>query len=147
MPIVHVKLQDRPKSLDIDEKLPEILRTPSGTVLLEIQGVINVGETPLVRTELDLGSLETESTHEEIPIGAIDLSQVTEAGSPVILEMGKSQLLRGKVVKLGVPLAILEVSAATDTSDNSEAEVPVLDVITHKAVFSARPEPVVSKST
>lgn len=143
MPKVHLKLQNLPKNPDVNEKLPEILRTPSGTVMLEIQGVINVGETPLIRTELDLGPQKRDFSSEEIAIGKIDLNQVTEAGSTVVLEMGKTQLLRGKVVKLGVPLAILEVSA---TTENGESELPVLEVITHKAVFSTRPEPVVSKS-
>ena len=131
MPSARLKLCPRETATG----LPEVLRTPAGTVLLEIQGQINVGPTPLLRTELDApGTAAALAEASPALIGDVDLARVDEQGAPVTLAV-ESQLLRGSVVKLAAPLAVLDVSAG------EAPEVPVVDVITHKLVFSKRPEP------
>lgn len=55
------------------------------------------------------------------------------------LVVAGSQLLRGNIQKLAAPLAVLDVS------NGDEPEIPVVDIITHKVVFSKRPEPMLAE--
>lgn len=98
-------------------------------------------------------------------VGDFDFSDVENGGSEVVLKIGKFQRLRGKITKLKMPLAVLrmdppkdaaapgeEVPGSQRTDDlrheiandrNAGVEVPIVDIIYHKIVFSTRPEPIV----
>jgi chromosome transmission fidelity protein 8 len=73
-------------------------------------------------------------------------------GKNVTLIVGKHQRLRGEIVKLKNPLAILQMAGTdlpaigpTQLSQGvaDSVDIPIIEVITHKIVFNKRPEPVV----
>lgn len=133
MPSAKVVLRDEPS---IREKptgsFPQILNTSNGTMLVEIQGTVNIGDLPLTGEE--------DATERAQPI-----TQFTELGdlefdetnpNVVTLVVGQRQKLVGKVVKLAQPLAVMKMPASDDAS-----EIPVTQILTHKVLFSDRPEP------
>lgn len=133
MPSAKVVLRDEPSIREKPtQNFPQVLNTSNGTLLVEIQGTINVGEVPLTGEE--------DATERAQPI-----TQFTELGdiefgegnsNTVTLIVGNRQKLVGKVVKLAKPLAVMEMPPSADAS-----EIPVTQILTHKVVFSDRPEP------
>lgn len=133
MPSAKVVLRDEPS---IREKptgsFPQILNTSNGTMLVEIQGTVNIGDLPLTGEEdateraqpitqfTELGDLEFDETNPHV----------------VTLVVGQRQKLVGKVVKLAQPLAVMKMPSSDDAS-----EIPVTQILTHKVLFSDRPEP------
>lgn len=180
MPVAKITKKQYDPILSLNQILPKILQTPSGLALLEIQGSINIGNKTLSSAGgLGLGNVEGEDEDSEMKntlddeneedqsydqmhhIGEFDFSDVEAGGSEVTLRIGRFQRLRGKLVKLKFPLAVLRVdpnedsaAAATQESlaekratigENRDAivEIPILDIIYHKIHFSTRPEPIV----
>lgn len=108
--------------------LPSVLKTPSGLALLEIQGSIYVGSRPLIDFGHGLGLLqETQqdedneeedknylhfdnSTVELQKLGRFDFSNLEKGGNEVLLYIGDHQRLRGKIVQLKTPLAVLQMN-------------------------------------
>lgn len=127
MPSARVQLEPVKVGYE-NHSMPELLRTPSGVIMLEVQGVLNLGDNALYKTELDLHTAPNASR--PVLVGELDLSQSTEVG--IRLQVGTNQLLRGRLEKLKMPIAVLELST----------EIKALEVITHRLVFSSRPEPV-----
>lgn len=153
--------------------IPEILRTPSGTLLVEIQGTINVGTRPLITSDLDLQVKDQEYNDNDDDndcstdpimtsssaqfekavlrrLGRLDFSShLNGKGKEVVLDIGRHQRLRGKITQLDPPLALLHMNP-TDSPrvpltnvKPSSVVIPVVEVIRHKLVFNYRPEPVV----
>lgn len=119
-----------------------VVRLANGIALIEIQGALNKGSTPLVSSDTDL---RRESQTDDVlstDIGEIELEDEAENGSPATMIVGGQQLMRGKVVRLATPLALLELP-----SDLTEhCEINTLEVVTHKIVFNQRPEPYIPSS-
>jgi chromosome transmission fidelity protein 8 len=132
--------------------LPQLLQTPSGLALLELQGTINLPDQPEDSPELQsLGSQQT-------PIGRLvfpDYDPKEPANTAwmkrVYLYVGKHQRLTGEVKKL--PKAIAVIRKRTDGSvqnmemedgEKSESidELEIVEIVKHKILFSLRPEPV-----
>lgn len=184
MPVAHLSIKRRQN--DAIEK-PPIVNTPSGVALIEIQGTINVGSRPLTSSELHLSvnedeeesgvqALEFEPSAYERTIGRFDFSRMEQTGE-VVLDIGHHQRLRGKVVKLKSPLALVQMNPGVEREElearaqevgasqahsqsqaqskvagtsaqsvgnvNESVDIPVLEIITHKISFTARPEPIV----
>lgn len=112
--------------------LPKTLTTPFGLALVEIQGSIQVGDSPLVASNLTLDQANLDLGH--CTLGDIEFSG--SSGEATLL-VGKHQLLRGKIVKLPSPLAVLKIEPSQST------EIPVLGVVYYKLLFNNRPEPVI----
>uniref|UniRef100_A0A060T590 ARAD1B02772p n=1 Tax=Blastobotrys adeninivorans TaxID=409370 RepID=A0A060T590_BLAAD len=124
MPVAHLSIKRRQN--DAIEK-PPIVKTPSGVALIEIQGTINVGSQPLTSSELHLSvnedeqengvqALEFEPSAYERTIGRFDFSRMDQTGE-VVLDIGHHQRLRGKVVKLKNPLALLQMNPGVDREE------------------------------
>lgn len=176
MPVAILKKKQHDPAKNIEHILPRILQTPSGLALLEIQGSIHVGNKMLASIGgLGLESVENEdidmenkSEHEHQVedeengmdhIGEFDFSDIEAGGSQVTLRIGQFQRLRGKLVKLKSPLAVLRIDPKDDSTTTQESldekrrsigqnkdaivEIPVLDIIYQKILFSTRPEPIV----
>ncbi|PHH90611.1 hypothetical protein CDD83_3170 [Cordyceps sp. RAO-2017] len=119
--------------------LPQLLQTPSGLALLELQGTINFPDS---------------EPAEDVEIGKLDFPDyVPEAvGSAwmkrVHLYVGEHQRLTGEVKKLPRAVAVVrrrenqwhESSGGPvqEQGDNLE----VVEIVKYKLVFSNRPEPV-----
>lgn len=116
--------------------LPQLLRTPSGLALLELQGSLNFpsdqdGETPQIR----IGSLEFP----DYAPGAPDSAWMDR----VTLYVGPHQRLTGVVKKL--PRALAVVRRCRDSHPQpvtSAGDLEMVEIVEYKLVFSNRPEPV-----
>lgn len=127
----------------VQNRLPPVLRTPSGTIMMDIQGVINLGESPLITGELDVGVDKSSKEHKgPVRIGQFDYPDDAKDGSQVSLMIGNNQKLWGTLQKLKVPLAVLDM---TRRPEGDDAEIPVVDIIKYKALFNKRPEPVLNQ--
>ncbi|MCJ1464146.1 hypothetical protein MMC07_002759 [Pseudocyphellaria aurata] len=130
--------------------LPNLLQTPSGLAILEIQGSINTPPLPCV----DLPS--ASSAGAATPIGRLVFPHYSHSNSSeawmktVHLYIGRHQRLTGEVKKLANPLAVIRRRDITEEARREEArldneqgeELEILDLVYYKLLFSFRPEPV-----
>jgi chromosome transmission fidelity protein 8 len=104
--------------------LPEILHTPSGLALLELQG--SVLSDHEISEAINLGRLV---------FPADDFSQSTAwDGKRVFLFIGKHQRMAGEVKKLNKAIAVVRRGAQDD-------EVEIEEIVRYKMIFAHRPEP------
>lgn len=125
--------------------LPNLLQTPSGLAILEIQGTIN---TPLLPSE---NPLSASSACAATPIGRLVFPHYSDSNpSPgwmksVQLYIGRHQRLTGEVKKLANPLAVIRRREMTEEARREETrgeELEIVDLVYYKILFSSRPEPV-----
>ncbi|POS78003.1 hypothetical protein DHEL01_v203596 [Diaporthe helianthi] len=133
--------------------LPQLLHTPSGLALLELQGTINLPEAE--------GAVDDGSDHHHqqpaIPIGRIDFPDYRPGSITfdpastawmrrVYMYVGQHQRLTGEVKKLpravGVVRRRLEGVGAAGGGGGGGEELEVVEIVKYKIVFSSRPEPV-----
>jgi len=150
----------------ITNPLPQLLQTPAGLALLELQGTINLPAA----AERD-GSAEESSQTDPVAIGRLDFPDYSTTAADtdatawmrrVYLYVGMHQRLTGEVKKLPKPLAVVRRRSAAegdgrgsgtamdvdeaaakdgDGGDHTEA-LEVVEIVKYKIVFSQRPEPV-----
>lgn len=130
----------------VHNPLPQLLQTPSGLALLELQGTINV---PSSENEHDTGyenspNSNTIAASYETPIGKLmfpDYSPQnpndTEWMKRAYLYVGRYQRMTGEVKKLPRPIAVLQKRAGC-----LEEELEVVEIVRYKVFFKNRPEPV-----
>jgi len=140
--------------------LPELLRTPSGLALLELQGTINLPQRDLESHTSKLQVNGNEAS-QETPIGRLvfpDHHPATQEPSStawmkrVYLYVGKHQRLTGEVKKLPKAIAVIRKRRKEDAEGSSNAspksgdeqpeELEVMEIVKWKILFSQRPEPV-----
>ncbi|KAI2625295.1 hypothetical protein GGS26DRAFT_592982 [Hypomontagnella submonticulosa] len=130
--------------------LPQLIQTPSGLAILELQGTINVPET----------HENAEDNSQELAIGRLvfpDYHPDTQDPSSTLwmkrvhLYVGEHQRLTGEVKKLPKAMAVIkrrtksgeDIDMAEGQSSSSTAEeLEVVEIVKYKLVFSQRPEPV-----
>ena len=125
-----------------ENPLPQLLQTPSGLAILELQGSIHTPETPDTANE-DITS------NKSTPFGRLvfpDYDKNAESESiswmkRVHLYVGRHQRLTGEVKKLANPMAVIRRRTATQTEVSKE-ELEIADIVYYKIIFSSRPEPV-----
>lgn len=132
--------------------LPQLIKTPSGLAILELQGSINLpqaGEnSEHVTPEVNVGRIVFPDYHPDTqePSSTAWMKQV-------YLYVGEHQRLTGEVKKLPKAIAIIKKRAKSGedvemTSDHSEStteDLEIVEIVKHKLVFSQRPEPVGTK--
>ena len=123
--------------------LPNLLHTPSGLAILEIQGTINF-PTPTSET-----SIETSVGRLEFPLYSANNSTTDEKWmKKVYLYVGQYQRLVGEVRKLAKPLAVIRKRQGVPDGnvmegvEEVEEELEIVEVVRFKVVFQGRPEPV-----
>lgn len=131
--------------------LPQLLQTPSGLALLELQGTINLPEA-----EVGDGSQQQQAP---TAIGRLDFpdyrpdSITFDASSTawmrrVYMYVGQHQRLTGEVKKLPRAVGVVRRrqqgggGGAGDHDDERADELEVVEIVKYKIVFSSRPEPV-----
>lgn len=119
---------------------PQLLQTPTGLALLELQGTINLPDTS---ESVAIGRIDFPDYRED----ALDPSS-TAWMKRVYLYVGEHQRLTGDVRKLPKPVAVIRRKGAEgggDQEGDGEAEeLEVVEIVKYKLVFDSRPEPVTS---
>jgi chromosome transmission fidelity protein 8 len=136
--------------------LPQLLHTPSGLALLELQGTINLPG----HDEEEYGMFEGNSNEyaQQTAVGRLVFpSYNPELQDPsstawmkrVYLYVGKHQRLTGEVKKLLKAIAIIRKRTRADDhsgtepeGQNEQEELEVVEIVKWKILFSQRPEPV-----
>ncbi|KAI1807733.1 hypothetical protein F4811DRAFT_504375 [Daldinia bambusicola] len=147
-----VKLYPRKPGIETanQSSLPQLLQTPAGLAILELQGVINLPHTDendeTNHQEMAIGRLVFPDYHPETP----DPSS-TAWMKRVHLYVGEHQRLTGEAKKLPKAMAIIRKRAKSGedvemTDEQSKPstveELEVVEIVKYKLVFSQRPEPV-----
>jgi hypothetical protein len=126
--------------------LPQLLQTPSGLAILELQGTIHV---PPLSSEDDQTDGDTAIDQQvETPVGKIifpdyfasNPASDTSWMKQIYLYVGKHQRLTGEVKKL--PRAIGIMRRREGGKDNGPEELEIVEIVKYKIVFTQRPEPV-----
>jgi chromosome transmission fidelity protein 8 len=130
--------------------LPQLLQTPSGLALLEMQGTINLPEHDDEDT-ISTGDVKSQET----PIGRLVFPDYDEQAPPgnndwmkrVYLYVGKHQRMTGEVKQLPKALAVIRKVKREDEKMGEEdeektEELEVVEIVKYKIIFSIRPEPV-----
>ena len=125
--------------------LPQLLHTPSGLALLEIQGTINM-------PNVEISSDEQDGRGERTSVGRLvfpDYIKDDPSGSKswmkrVYLYVGRHQRLTGEVKKLPNPVATIRKRQVDAGRDGENEELEIVDIVYYKVLFSSRPEPVSS---
>lgn len=127
----------------ISNPLPELLQTPAGLAILEIQGSIHA---PFANAA---GIDGVRIGHLEFPL--YDKGSGDKEGpwmKRVHLYIGNNQRLSGEIKKLPKPLAVLSHNAdpyadmSNIGSDHEIEQLNILAIVKYKLLFSSRPEPV-----
>lgn len=137
-----------------DNPLPQLLQTPSGLALLELQGTFNLPEA-----DVDGPEQQQQQHQAPVPIGRIDFPDYrpdsitfdpasTAWMKRVYMYVGQHQRLTGEVKKLPRAVGIVrrrqrqqqQVGAGAGAGGGEELEV--VEIVKYKIVFSSRPEPV-----
>lgn len=151
MPAIPLRTPSPSRTLSTSSPnpLPEILHTPSGLAIIEIQGTLHLPSSSSTDTHpvatarigrLDFPLLEKQHPPEK---GVSDAWMKS-----VHLYIGQHQRMTGEVKKLAKPLAIIRKSNSNVTPQDSSVasanveELEMVDIIRYKLVFSHRPEPV-----
>ena len=119
--------------------LPQLLQTPGGLALLEIQGSLN------------LPPPASPSTSATIPVGRLVFPDYPAGGdSPpdtawmkkAHLYVGQHQRLTGEVKKLPNPVAVIRKRDGGVATTTHGDELEIAEIVYYKVIFSSRPEPV-----
>lgn len=125
--------------------LPQILQTPSGLAILEVQGTLNA-PAPNPSVSKDAESDPTLIGRLVFPLhDASDPPEDRAWMRRVYLYVGKNQRLTGEVKQLPKALAIIrkkDVDQSGERSVGQDEELEIVDIVKYKIIFSHRPEPV-----
>ncbi|KAF2116601.1 chromosome transmission fidelity protein 8 [Lophiotrema nucula] len=141
-----------PPSQPPENPLPQLLRTPSGLAIIELQGTIN---TP---------PPSSSSSSSTTPVGKLVFPTYkpdvygeddTKWMKRVYFYVGENQRMTGEVKKLGKPFAVIRrrergdadvVMEGVDVEGEGEGlvgeELEIAEIVRWKIVFAMRPEPV-----
>ena len=142
MPAIPLHLPNKDRAADsggTSQALPQLLQTPSGLAILEIQGTVNA----------PAASPTDSSAVGKLVFPQYDATKSTEDTSwqkRVYLYVGKHQRLTGEVKKLATPLAVIRRRQASndveDASIGEHEQLEIAEIVYYKLLFAHRPEPV-----
>jgi chromosome transmission fidelity protein 8 len=131
--------------------LPQLLQTPSGLAIIEIQGTIH---HPSQNINQEDAAISEPSSPEigrlEFPLYDSSALNDEKWMKKVYLYIGKYQRLTGEVKKLAKPFGVLQKvgdrangrdETIMEGRDEAEA-LEIAEVVRYKILFSGRPEPV-----
>lgn len=132
-------------SLPPTNPLPQLLQTPSGLALLELQGTINL-PSDLDHDDPDSDHASHSSDPSETPVGKLMFPDYspnnpddTKWMKRVYLYVGRYQRMTGEVKKLPRPIAVLQKRSSLSPEGE---ELEVVEIVRFKVFFKNRPEPV-----
>ncbi|TQV98002.1 hypothetical protein V2A60_006297 [Cordyceps javanica] len=127
--------------------LPQLIQTPSGLALLELQGTINLpqGKDGQPLSDVEIGRIEFPDYD---PAGRDAAAQGTAWMKRVHMFVGQHQRLTGEVKKLPRAIAVVRkrenrMEYGSGGAHMEEGEnLEVVEIIKYKLMFGSRPEPV-----
>ncbi|KAJ5884485.1 hypothetical protein N7504_012057 [Penicillium tannophilum] len=133
-------------SYPITNPLPQLLQTPSGLALLELQATINLPSTEQDEYDTTPAPQSPNGASYETPIGKLmfpDYSALnpddTKWMKRAYLYVGRYQRMTGEVKKLLKPIALVQKRPSSSTEIE---DLEVVEIIRYKIFFKNRPEPV-----
>jgi chromosome transmission fidelity protein 8 len=159
---------EAPRTDTTPNPLPQLLQTPSGLAILELQGTINLPARPAseesneVEKEAGDSHSGAEGREYQTPIGRLVFPDYVESNADanqsnwqkrVHLYVGLHQRMTGEVKKLPKPLAVIrrrqranadlsgQGAIEADPAEEEVDELEIVEIIRHKIIFSSRPEP------
>ncbi|EFR03893.1 hypothetical protein MGYG_06891 [Nannizzia gypsea CBS 118893] len=150
----------------VTNALPQLLQTPSGLAILELQGTINLPENDDRAVQDIIPDASQHTRNVETPIGRIIFADYDPSADPsdrgwmkrVYLTVGQHQRLTGEVKKLPKPIAVIQRRKVTSPDAmNSESvakdgfippspdQLEIVEIIKYKIMFSSRPEPITNE--
>ena len=139
MPTATIDYTGVLQRLQDDDWKKQVITTPFGLSLLEIQGDLNLPESvppPDTPNKEYLSQfVKIDEVYDAVKCGSLEFSETDK--SDVTLYIANSQRLLGKIVPLQPPLGILKVPLG-----GNEPHMDMVDIITHKMVFNQRPLPI-----
>ncbi|KAK9486673.1 Ctf8-domain-containing protein [Lipomyces starkeyi] len=131
MPSATFAFNTRPATKESSSCFPQVLRTPTGLALIEIQG-----------------TLHTQPSSDSTPS---ELGKLTFDGKTAWLWIGDHQRMEGSIVDLNPPFGVLrrvtrkqsEMEEENGSPDGTAVEI--VEVIRKKILFTSRPEPIVNR--
>lgn len=133
MPTIPIHPPSTHRSGSSASALPQLLQTPSGYAIVEIQGTVNTS-----RTNDNANAMgKIVFPHYEPGMANED----TSWHKRVYLYVGKHQRLTGEVKKLAKPLAVIRKVAGTG-NESAPEELEIAEIVYWKVLFAHRPEPV-----
>ncbi|KKY32197.1 putative sister chromatid cohesion protein [Diaporthe ampelina] len=146
---LHPSTTSPPTTANSGNPLPQLLQTPSGLALLELQGTINLpavegGDGPQQQQPVDIGRLDFPDYRPDSL--TFDASSTTWMRR-VYMYVGQHQRLTGEVKKLPRAVGVVqrrqrEQRGGCGGGDDRAEELEVVEIVKYKIVFSSRPEPV-----
>ena len=137
--IIHSQSANAAATSRVENPLPQLLLTPGGLAILELQGTIHTPDLTSDdsgRTQsTTVGRLAFPDFSTENPL------EDTAWMRRVHLYIGRHQRLTGEVKKLSNPMAVIRRRTGEE-SGNSGEELEIAEIIYYKILFSSRPEPV-----
>ena len=142
MPTITLHPPAKDRSSVAANPLPQLMQTPSGLAIVEIQGTVNSTlstEQKGANGAITLGKLAFPHYNATMPVDDISWHK------RVYLYVGQHQRLTGEVKKLTKPIAVIR-RRVTDVDTEAEAagveELEVAEIVYYKLLFAHRPEPV-----
>ncbi|MCJ1453569.1 hypothetical protein MMC28_003916 [Mycoblastus sanguinarius] len=134
MPTIPLHLSPKSPITSSSNPLPQLLQTPTGLAILELQGTINLPAASPSAPTTPIGRLVFPDYVPDNATGSTSWMKTAH------LYVGKHQRLTGEVKKLPNPMAVIRKRGEDEASAGEELEI--VEVIYWKVVFSSRPEPV-----
>lgn len=139
---LHAPLPDRQPELP--NPLPQLIQTPSGLALLELQGTINLpqGKDGAPLSDVHIGRIDFPDYDPD------DVAGGTAWMKRVHMFIGQHQRLTGEVKKLPKAIAVVKkrpnkMEYGSGGAHMEEGEnLEVVEIIKYKLMFGNRPEPV-----
>lgn len=148
--IIHPPARKNPPST-VENPLPQLLHTPSGLALLEIQGTFHFPTS--AQSSTHVGKLV-------FPLHNPTINDPTDMKwmKRVYMYVGQGQRMTGECKKLAKPIAVVRKvhieedddgnAGMSDTGEEDkdqsarQEELEIVEIVKYKIVFSARPEPI-----
>ncbi len=149
---VHPPSRSRSDLASTENPLPELLHTPSGLAMLEIQGTIHFPTSAQSSTRV--GKLV-------FPLYNPTLNDPSDTKwmKRVYMYIGNGQRMTGECKKLGKPIGVvrkrekqldgdvdMNMSGVIEPGEEEQTEqieeLEIVEVVKYKIVFSSRPEPI-----
>lgn len=125
------------------DRFDQLISTPYGLLMLEIQGELNLpSEVPpeTDQTGQRANFATVDELYHAVKFGKLDFDE--KDPSKVTLFIGKSQRLLGTIVNLDTPLGVLRIPARPEGNNETGEDIKMVDIVKKKIIFKQRPLPI-----
>ncbi|PSK36135.1 hypothetical protein B9Z65_5950 [Elsinoe australis] len=162
MPSIPLHPPSSNRTIPPSNPLPNLLQSPSGLAIVELQGTINFPSSTDPESEPDTKRQRTDdptsdpvSQDQAIQVGRLvfplyDAEAAAQGKGDekwmkrVHFYVGPHQRMTGEVKKLGKPVAVIRrrQNGEGQEGEAEREELEIVEVVKYKIVFASRPEPV-----